>query len=81
MLKRFVLAFLAFVGLIVPASFALALLAAPAAHPAPVQLPGCDRNLADATASVASMQARIKISAAPQDRKTVPPRAFIFSRW
>lgn len=63
MLKRFVRAFLAFVGLIVPASFALALLAllaAPAAPAAPVQLPGCDRNLADATASVASMQARIK---------------------
>jgi hypothetical protein len=59
-LKRFVLAFLTFVGLIVPASFALALLAAPPAHPAPVQLPGCDRNLADATASIASMQARIK---------------------
>jgi hypothetical protein len=59
-LKRFVRAFLAFVGLIVPASFALALLTAPAAPAAPVQLPGCDRNLADTTASVASMQARIK---------------------
>ena len=60
MLRRFALAFVAFVGLIVPAAFALALLAAPPARPEPAQLPGCDRNLADATASVAAMQARIK---------------------
>lgn len=59
MLKRFVLAFITFVGLVVPAAFALALLAAPAAHPEPLQ-PGCDRNLANATAGVAAMQARMK---------------------
>jgi hypothetical protein len=59
-LKRFILAFVAFVGLIVPATFALALLAAPPAHPEPVQPPGCDRTLADATAGIAAMQARIK---------------------
>ena len=35
MLKRFVLAFFAFIGLIVPAAFALALLAAPPARPEP----------------------------------------------
>jgi hypothetical protein len=60
MLKRFLLAFLAFIGLIVPATFALALLAAPPASPAPLQLPGCDRNLAEASTSVAAMQARLK---------------------
>jgi hypothetical protein len=59
MLKRFVFAFLAFIGLIVPATFALALLVAPA-HPEPAQPPGCDRTLANATASVAAMQARMK---------------------
>ena len=48
MLKRFLFAFFAFIGLIVPAAFALALLAAPPASPAPLHLPGCDRNLADA---------------------------------
>lgn len=42
------------------ATFAPAPLAAPPAHPEPVQPPGCDRTLADATAGVAAMQARIK---------------------
>jgi hypothetical protein len=37
MLKRFLFAFFAFIGLIVPAAFALALLAAPPASPAPLQ--------------------------------------------
>ena len=60
MLKRFLFASLAFIGLIVPAAFALALLAAPPATPAPLQLPGCDRNLADASTNVAAMQARVK---------------------
>src|SRR5471030_239208 len=61
MLKRFILAFLAFVGLIVPAAFVLALLMAPA-RPATLQPepPGCDRNVADANASVATLQARVK---------------------
>ena len=59
-LKRFAVASVAFVGLIVPATFTMAVLAAP---PAPVEaphFPGCDRNIADASASVAAMQARIK---------------------
>lgn len=60
MLGRFLAAFFAFVGLIVPAAFALAVLAAPPAVPAPIQLPGCDRNLAEATNNVAAMQARVK---------------------
>lgn len=59
MLKRFVRAFFTFVGLIIPAAFALALLAAPAARPEPVQ-PGCDRNLVNAATSVATLQARLK---------------------
>jgi len=58
-LKRFVLALLAFVGLTIPAAFVLALLAAPAARPAPFQ-PGCDRTLANAAAGVAALQARLK---------------------
>lgn len=60
MLKRFFRAFLTFVGIIVPGTFVLALLMAPPARPEPVQPPGCDRNLADATARVAAIQARIK---------------------
>jgi hypothetical protein len=59
-LRRFAFAFLTFVGLVVPAAFAFAILAAPPARPEPAQLPGCGRNLADATASVAAMQARMK---------------------
>ena len=57
MLRRFLFAFLAFIGLIVPTAFALA---APPASPAPLQLPGCDRNLAEASTSVTAMQARLK---------------------
>jgi hypothetical protein len=57
MLRRFVLAFLWFAGLVVPTAFALALLAAPAARPEPAIPPGCDRSLADATANVATMKA------------------------
>jgi hypothetical protein len=57
--KRFIVAFFTFIGLIIPAAFALALLAAPA-RPAPLERPGCDRTLADAAARAASLQARIK---------------------
>ena len=60
MLKRFLFAFFAFIGLIVPAAFALALLAVPPASPAPMRLPGCDRNLADTSTNVAVMQTRLK---------------------
>jgi hypothetical protein len=66
MLKRFVFAFIAFIGLIVPASFALALLAAPATPAAPVEPPGCERHLADASAGVTAMQSRVKHSASVQ---------------
>ena len=60
LLKRFVIAFVAFVGLLVPATFTMAVLAASPARPEAPHLPGCDRNLADASASVAAMYARIK---------------------
>ena len=61
MLKRFLFAFIAFIGLVVPTALALALLAAPPASPAPLQqLPGCDRNLAEASTNVATMQTRLK---------------------
>ena len=59
MLRRLVLAFFTFVGLVIPAAFASALLAAPPARPEPAQT-GCDRNIADATAGVAALQARLK---------------------
>lgn len=60
MLKRFMFASLAFIGLIVPGAFALALLAAPAARPEPLQQAGCDRSLVDAAAGIAAMQTRVK---------------------
>lgn len=60
MLRRFVVAFITFVGLIVPGTFMLALLMAPPARPQPVEQPGCERTLAAAAANVAAMQARVK---------------------
>ena len=60
LLNRFVVSLVAFVGLIVPLTFTMAVLAAPPARQDAPHLPGCDRNLADASASVAAMQARIK---------------------
>jgi hypothetical protein len=57
--RRFILAFVAFVGTIVPAAFGLALLAQPA-HPATLEQPGCERTLADVMADVAAMQTRMK---------------------
>lgn len=60
MAKRFIVAFLSFFGLVFPAAFAVALLAAPAARPAPLEQPGCERNLADAFAKVSLQQARVK---------------------
>ena len=58
LLKRFVVSLVAFVGLMVPAMFTMAVLAARARQDAP-HLPGCDRTLR-MSASVAAMQARIK---------------------
>ena len=60
LLKRFVVSLAAFVGLIVPVTFTMAVLAAPPARQDAPHLSGCDRNLADASASVAAMQARVK---------------------
>ena len=59
MAKRFLFAFIAFIGLIFPAAFVLALLAAPA-YPAPLEQSGCNRGLADAYANVSVLQARMK---------------------
>ena len=60
LLKRFVVAFVAFVGLIVVATFTMAVLAAaPAPSEAP-QLPNCERDISAASAGVAAMQARLK---------------------
>lgn len=56
-LMPFAAALAAFAGF---ATLTMAVLAAPRARPDAPQLPGCDRNLAIATASVAAMQARIK---------------------
>jgi hypothetical protein len=68
MVNRFIFAFIAFIGLIVPGAFALALLGAPPASPAPLQLPGCDRNLTDASTNVAATQARLKGLGAKGDK-------------
>ncbi|HZP69523.1 MAG TPA: hypothetical protein VFB29_06215 [Pseudolabrys sp.] len=68
MLRRFLFAFFAFVGVIVPAAFVFAVLAAPPASPAPIQPPGCDRNLAEAATSVAAMQARVKALGSKEGR-------------
>src|SRR5262249_36141829 len=60
LLKRFVVALVAFVGLILPTTFTMVVLAAPPVRPDTPYVTGCARNLADATASVAAMQAQIK---------------------
>lgn len=62
MAKRFIVAFISFIGLVIPAAFAFALLAAPPARPAPLEPPSCQRNLADAFAKVSSQQARVKVA-------------------
>ena len=78
-LKRFMFAFVAFVGLIVPATFTMAVLAAPPAHPEAPYLPGCDRNLAYANASVAAMQTRIKnLSGADKSEICTATRLYFF---
>jgi hypothetical protein len=60
LLKRFVVAFAAFVGLIVVASFTMAVLAAAPERPEGPQWLACERDIADASAGVAAMQARLK---------------------
>ncbi len=66
MAKRFIIAFFTFIGLIFPAAFALAFMAAPA-RPQPMEPPGCERHMADAMASVTAQQARVKrLGAAPR---------------
>jgi hypothetical protein len=57
-LKRFVVASFAGVGLIVPTTLQLAMLAALARPASPAQ--GCERALAGAQTSVGAMQARVK---------------------
>jgi len=62
--RRLVVASLAFVGLIIPVTFTMAVLAAsPPAGPEAGRFSRCDRSLADASAGVAAMQARVKASA------------------
>jgi len=63
MLWRFVVASVAFVGLIIPATFAMAVLAAPSARHEVSFSSACDRDLAEASANAAAMQARVKASA------------------
>ena len=74
-LKRFVVAFVAFV----PATFAMAVLAAPPARPEAPHLSGCDRNLADASASVAAARADQKPQRRGQIRNMLSDAA-LFSR-
>ena len=70
MIKRFLFALFAFIGLIIPAAVGFAVLEAPPANPAPIRLPGCDHNLAQATSSVAAMQAKFKDTAAKEGPDT-----------
>lgn len=53
MVRRFAVAFVTFIGLIVPLALLLAMLAAPA-RPQPEERPGCARNLAQTGAGVAA---------------------------
>src|SRR5262249_15598363 len=57
--KRFVMALISFVGIIVPATFTMAVLAAPPPRPDGPYLPGCEHTLATTSASVAAVQARL----------------------
>ncbi len=59
MVKRFVIAALAFVALVVPSAFAAALLASPA-RSVPLVQTSCQRHLADADASVTAMPVRLR---------------------
>jgi hypothetical protein len=70
LLKRFVVTLVAFVGLIVPVTITTAVLAAPPARQDASHLLGCDRNLADASVSVAAMQTQIK-SLSGMDRSEI----------
>ena len=65
MLKRFVVAFVAFIALIVPGALLLAMLAS-LASPAPLERPGCEQTIANAAAQVAAMQARVKSAGGAQ---------------
>ena len=63
MIRRFALAAAAFIGLILPASFALAMLVAPAKTETIAtqpMLPGCERNLAAVNVGVTAIQTRLK---------------------
>jgi len=80
MARRFIIAFIAFVALIFPSAFTLALLAAPA-KPAPIERPGCDRNLAATMAGVVAMQQRMKHITTTNGQKPAPPPASISSKW
>lgn len=59
MARRFIFALIKFVGLVFSAAFMIAFLAE-AAQPAPVERPGCERNLADAATNMTALQARLK---------------------
>src|SRR5262249_58611965 len=57
LLKRFVVPLVAFVGLIVPVTFTMAVLAAPPPPQDAPHLPGCGRNLPGASATGPAVQA------------------------
>jgi hypothetical protein len=57
MARRFVIASISFIGMVFPAAFAFAFMAAPA-RPAPLGQPACERSLADTLTEVGRMQAR-----------------------
>ena len=59
MAKRFIFAVITFIGLVFPAVFGFALLAAPA-QPAPLEHTVCDQTLADAFTRMSAQQERVK---------------------
>jgi hypothetical protein len=78
-LKRFVVAFVAFVGLIALGTFAMAVLAAAPARREPRRLSDCDHNLADPQAIVAAMRSRFK-GLRGHDRSEICTAALLASR-
>jgi len=62
MVKRFAIAFIAFLAIVIPSAFAAALMAAPA-RPAPLPPAACAHDLADANAGAAAMHARMQAAA------------------
>ena len=78
LVRRFVVASAGFAALVIPAAFTMAVLAAPSVRPAAPSMPGCDRDLAIASASVAAMHARVNSLAGIGRSETCKATQFLF---